>query len=87
MLFSLPDDIWVVDLDSTKLSPPTGGYDEIPPLPEPEGTILKNHLKQASIFKIAKEKVFEEESGKHSKYIICLYEILHSKKIVYIIQT
>ncbi|XP_033243503.1 MAP kinase-activating death domain protein isoform X9 [Drosophila miranda] len=45
--FRLPDDIWVVDLDSTKLSPPTGGYEEIPPLPEPEGTILKNHLKQA----------------------------------------
>ncbi|XP_046803030.1 MAP kinase-activating death domain protein [Lucilia cuprina] len=45
--FRLPDDIWVVDLDSTKLTPPTGGYDEIPPLPEPEGTVLKNHLKQA----------------------------------------
>ncbi|KAH8374014.1 hypothetical protein KR009_010758, partial [Drosophila setifemur] len=44
--FRLPDDIWVVDLDSTKLTPPTGGYEEIPPLPEPEGTILKNHLKQ-----------------------------------------
>lgn len=36
----------MVDLDSTKLTPPTGGYDEISPLPEPEGTILKNHLKQ-----------------------------------------
>ncbi|XP_070067320.1 MAP kinase-activating death domain protein isoform X10 [Drosophila virilis] len=47
--FRLPDDIWVVDLDSTKLTPPTGGYDEIPPLPEPEGTILKNHLKQAML--------------------------------------
>ncbi|XP_026848398.1 MAP kinase-activating death domain protein isoform X3 [Drosophila persimilis] len=47
--FRLPDDIWVVDLDSTKLSPPTGGYEEIPPLPEPEGTILKNHLKQAML--------------------------------------
>ncbi|EDW51077.1 GM12059 [Drosophila sechellia] len=46
--FRLPDDIWVVDLDSTKLTPPTGGYEEIPPLPEPEGTILKNHLKQVS---------------------------------------
>ncbi|XP_037938149.1 MAP kinase-activating death domain protein isoform X8 [Teleopsis dalmanni] len=45
--FRLPDDIWLVDLDSTKLTPPTGGYEEIPPLPEPEGTILKNHLKQA----------------------------------------
>lgn len=48
MLSRLPDDIWVVDLDSTKLTPPSGGYDEIPPLPEPEGTILKNHLKQVS---------------------------------------
>ncbi|XP_033169674.1 MAP kinase-activating death domain protein isoform X8 [Drosophila mauritiana] len=47
--FRLPDDIWVVDLDSTKLTPPTGGYEEIPPLPEPEGTILKNHLKQAML--------------------------------------
>lgn len=46
--FRLPDDIWVVDLDSTKLTPPTGGYDEISPLPEPEGTILKNHLKQVN---------------------------------------
>ncbi|XP_012156976.1 MAP kinase-activating death domain protein isoform X7 [Ceratitis capitata] len=45
--FRLPDDIWVVDLDSTKLTPPTGLHDDIPPLPEPEGTILKNHLKQA----------------------------------------
>ncbi|KAL9883197.1 rab3 GDP-GTP exchange factor isoform 1-T1 [Glossina fuscipes fuscipes] len=45
--FRLPDDIWVIDLDSTKLTPPSGGYDEIPALPEPEGTILKNHLKQA----------------------------------------
>ncbi|XP_044254409.1 MAP kinase-activating death domain protein isoform X3 [Tribolium madens] len=41
--FKLPDDVWLVDLDSNKL---TSGQD-IPPLPEPEGTILKNHLKQA----------------------------------------
>jgi len=44
----LPDDIWLVDLESNKLSAPTGGSDEIPMLPEPEGTILKNHLKQVS---------------------------------------
>lgn len=42
----LPDDIWLIDLDSNKLSPPTGIHDDIPALPEPEGTILKNHLKQ-----------------------------------------
>ncbi|KAJ8911142.1 hypothetical protein NQ315_004432 [Exocentrus adspersus] len=41
--FKLPDDVWLVDLDSNKLISPH----EIPPLPEPEGTILKNHLKQA----------------------------------------
>ncbi|XP_018576848.1 MAP kinase-activating death domain protein isoform X6 [Anoplophora glabripennis] len=41
--FKLPDDVWLVDLDSNKLISPY----EIPPLPEPEGTILKNHLKQA----------------------------------------
>lgn len=46
--FRLPDDIWLVDLDSNKLSPPTGSNEEIPPLPEPEGTILKNHLKQVT---------------------------------------
>lgn len=45
--FEMPDDIWLVDLDSNKISPPTGVHDSLPPLPEPEGSILKNHLKQA----------------------------------------
>ncbi|KDR13172.1 MAP kinase-activating death domain protein, partial [Zootermopsis nevadensis] len=45
--FRLPDDIWLVDLDSNKITPPSGPADDIPNLPEPEGTILKNHLKQA----------------------------------------
>ena len=43
----LPDDIWTVDLDSNKLTPARVD-NEIPQLPEPEGTILKNHLKQVS---------------------------------------
>lgn len=46
----LPGDIWHVDLDSSKLTPPSDLSDEIPPLPEPEGTILKNHLKQVGHF-------------------------------------
>lgn len=46
--YRLPDDIWLVDLDSNKLTPPSGCNEEIPALPEPEGTILKNHLKQVS---------------------------------------
>ncbi|XP_012260383.2 MAP kinase-activating death domain protein isoform X8 [Athalia rosae] len=45
--FRMPDDIWLVDLDSNKITPPSGLFDALPPLPEPEGTILKNHLKQA----------------------------------------
>lgn len=48
--FQLPDDIWQIDLDSNKLTPPSGSYEEIPALPEPEGTILKNHLKQVRLF-------------------------------------
>jgi hypothetical protein len=47
--FRLPDDIWMVDLDSNKLTPARIEPD-IPPLPEPEATILKNHLKQVRRF-------------------------------------
>ncbi|CAG2102176.1 unnamed protein product [Medioppia subpectinata] len=44
--FRLPDDVWLVDLDSNRvLKPPA--VEDLPPLPEPEATVLKNHLKQA----------------------------------------
>lgn len=42
----MPDDIWLVDLDATKLICPSGTDQDLPPLPEPEGSVLKNHLKQ-----------------------------------------
>lgn len=45
-MFRLPDDIWLIDLDSNNITPPSGTNEDIPPLPEPEGTILKNHLRQ-----------------------------------------
>ncbi|XP_068627547.1 MAP kinase-activating death domain protein [Battus philenor] len=45
--FRLPDDIWLVDLDATKLICPTGSDQDLPALPEPESSVLKNHLKQA----------------------------------------
>ncbi|XP_050672474.1 MAP kinase-activating death domain protein isoform X2 [Leptidea sinapis] len=45
--FKLPDDIWLVDLDATKLTSPTGNDQELPALPEPESSVLKSHLKQA----------------------------------------
>lgn len=56
----MPDDIWLVDLDSNKITPPSGLGDTLPALPEPEGTILKNHLKQVGrskkyLFKLSLE--------------------------------
>ncbi|XP_071548982.1 MAP kinase-activating death domain protein isoform X5 [Panulirus ornatus] len=44
--FGLPDDVWLIDLDANRITKPSS-CDEIPSLPEPECTILKNHLKQA----------------------------------------
>nr|XP_014294410.1 MAP kinase-activating death domain protein isoform X5 [Halyomorpha halys] len=45
--FKLPDDVWLIDLDANRITPPSGYSEDVPPLPEPEGTILKNHLRQA----------------------------------------
>lgn len=47
--FALPNDVWLVDLDSSKLTAAANATEGIPMLPEPEGTILKNHLKQVRI--------------------------------------
>lgn len=49
--FRLPDDIWLVDLDSNKITP-SSNTDDLPPLPEPEGTILKNHLRQVRFYQV-----------------------------------
>ncbi|XP_065577246.1 MAP kinase-activating death domain protein-like isoform X2 [Artemia franciscana] len=42
----LPEDVWLVDLDSGKLVP-SMKYEEVPKFSEPECGILRNHLKQA----------------------------------------
>ncbi|XP_039651236.1 MAP kinase-activating death domain protein [Perca fluviatilis] len=44
--FKMPDDLWLVDLDSSKVIAPTNA-EILPPLPEPEACELKKHLKQA----------------------------------------
>ncbi|XP_069021884.1 MAP kinase-activating death domain protein isoform X26 [Embiotoca jacksoni] len=44
--FKIPDDVWLVDLDSSKVIAPTNA-EILPPLPEPEALELKKHLKQA----------------------------------------
>lgn len=43
--FKLPDDIWLVDLDTNKIIKPTG-VEDLPPLPEVEGNTLKTHFQQ-----------------------------------------
>ncbi|XP_036076724.1 MAP kinase-activating death domain protein isoform X32 [Rousettus aegyptiacus] len=44
--FKMPDDVWLVDLDSNRVIAPTN-VEVLPVLPEPESLELKKHLKQA----------------------------------------
>ncbi|XP_053143576.1 MAP kinase-activating death domain protein isoform X15 [Hemicordylus capensis] len=44
--FKMPDDVWLVDLDTNKVIIPTNA-ESLPVLPEPEVLELKKHLKQA----------------------------------------
>ncbi|XP_077902211.1 MAP kinase-activating death domain protein isoform X44 [Ictidomys tridecemlineatus] len=44
--FKMPDDVWLVDLDSNRVITPTNA-ELLPILPEPESLELKKHLKQA----------------------------------------
>ncbi|XP_020620747.1 MAP kinase-activating death domain protein-like isoform X3 [Orbicella faveolata] len=44
--FQMPGDVWVVDLDSNKITVPLTA-DELPPLPQPEGAVLIKNLKLA----------------------------------------
>ncbi|XP_077084908.1 MAP kinase-activating death domain protein isoform X25 [Siphateles boraxobius] len=44
--FKMPDDVWLVDLDCNKVIAPSNA-ELLPPLPEPEASELKKHLKQA----------------------------------------
>ncbi|KAM5138624.1 MAP kinase-activating death domain protein isoform 10-T10 [Mantella aurantiaca] len=43
--FRMPDDVWLVDLDTNKVVVPTNA-ELLPILPEPEASELKKHLKQ-----------------------------------------
>ena len=47
----VPDDVWLVDLDSASIKPPTNPSSDltIPSLPSPEGGTLKAHLKQVEL--------------------------------------
>jgi len=49
----LPDDVWLVDLDSNRISGPTtaerDSCDFVPALPETEAAVLRTHLKHVII--------------------------------------
>lgn len=49
-VFRLPDDVWLVDLDANRISGPSNAERDscnfVPALPEPEASVLRNHLKQ-----------------------------------------
>lgn len=51
MYIRFPKDVWIVDLDSNKITPPivVNREDTIPPLPKSESIILKNNLKTVNI--------------------------------------
>ncbi|CAL8079643.1 unnamed protein product [Orchesella dallaii] len=48
--FRLPEDVWLVDLDANRISGPSNAERDscnfVPALPEPEASVLRNHLKQ-----------------------------------------
>ncbi|XP_062973582.1 MAP kinase-activating death domain protein isoform X2 [Elgaria multicarinata webbii] len=46
--FKMPDDVWLVDLDTNKVIVPTNA-ELLPILPEPEALELKKHLKQCLV--------------------------------------
>ena len=53
----LPEDVWLVDLDANRISGPTNAErdscDFVPALPEPEASVLRNHLKQVGLIPCA----------------------------------
>ena len=62
-LRKLPNDIWEIDIDSAVITPPTGStLTELPSFPEPEGKILRYHLKQViSFYTIAHQIKFSRK--------------------------
>ncbi|XP_037611425.1 MAP kinase-activating death domain protein isoform X6 [Sebastes umbrosus] len=61
--FKMPDDLWLVDLDSSKVIAPTNA-ELLPPLPEPEASELKKHLKQCLVrlTVITQKQIFSSEN-------------------------
>ncbi|XP_074521858.1 MAP kinase-activating death domain protein isoform X12 [Halichoeres trimaculatus] len=79
--FKMPDDVWLVDLDSSKVIAPTNA-ELLPPLPEPEGGELKKHLKQCLVrlTVITQKQIFSSENKALASMSLNTQPILNLEK-------
>ncbi|XP_043998256.1 MAP kinase-activating death domain protein isoform X7 [Gambusia affinis] len=79
--FKMPDDVWLVDLDSSKVIAPTNA-ENLPPLPEPEASELKKHLKQCLVrlTVITQKQIFSSENKALASMSLNTQPILNLEK-------
>nr|XP_046250422.1 MAP kinase-activating death domain protein isoform X11 [Scatophagus argus] len=79
--FKMPDDVWLVDLDSSKVVAPTNA-EILPPLPEPEAGELKKHLKQCLVrlTVITQKQIFSSENKALASMSLNTQPILNLEK-------
>ncbi|XP_071345377.1 MAP kinase-activating death domain protein isoform X9 [Trachinotus anak] len=79
--FKMPDDVWLVDLDSSKVIAPTNA-EMLPPLPEPEAGELKKHLKQCLVrlTVITQKQIFSSENKALASMSLNTQPILNLEK-------
>ncbi|XP_035855652.1 MAP kinase-activating death domain protein isoform X20 [Sander lucioperca] len=79
--FKMPDDLWLVDLDSSKVIAPTNA-EILPPLPEPEACELKKHLKQCLVrlTVITQKQIFSSENKALASMSLNTQPILNLEK-------
>ncbi|XP_052457747.1 MAP kinase-activating death domain protein isoform X22 [Carassius gibelio] len=79
--FKMPDDVWLVDLDCNKVIVPSNA-EFLPPLPEPEASELKKHLKQCLVrlTVITQKQIFASDSKALASMSLNTQPILNLEK-------
>nr|XP_021327650.1 MAP kinase-activating death domain protein isoform X23 [Danio rerio] len=82
--FKMPDDVWLVDLDCNKVIVPSNA-ELLPPLPEPEASELKKHLKQlleclVRLTLITQKQIFASDSKALASMSLNTQPILNLEK-------
>ncbi|XP_026071096.1 MAP kinase-activating death domain protein-like isoform X21 [Carassius auratus] len=82
--FKMPDDVWLVDLDCNKVIVPSNA-EFLPPLPEPEASELKKHLKQlleclVRLTVITQKQIFASDSKALASMSLNTQPILNLEK-------